>query len=104
MGPIYTTNTFIPLLRAGAAKKVITISTGFADLDVTILTGIALSVPYSVSKAAVNMVNAKYAAELKDEGFTFLAIAPGFVKTTQFEENASDPSTSRHAQDMSLSV
>lgn len=37
--------------------------------------------PYSISKAAVDMVNAKYAAELGDEDFIFAAVSPGFVKT-----------------------
>lgn len=37
--------------------------------------------PYAVSKSAVNMVNAKYAAEFQGRGFAFLAISPGFVET-----------------------
>ena len=32
---------------------------------------------YKISKAAMNMLNAQYALEYGDEGFTFLAISPG---------------------------
>ncbi|KAJ8581524.1 hypothetical protein M405DRAFT_751657, partial [Rhizopogon salebrosus TDB-379] len=64
------------------SKKVITLSTGLADLDLTINSEFVTSAPYSISKAAVNMVNAKYAAQYKPEGFVFLAISPGLVDTT----------------------
>jgi len=33
-------------------------------------------------KAALNMVVAKYAVELKSEGFKLLALSPGLVDTT----------------------
>jgi NAD(P)-dependent dehydrogenase (short-subunit alcohol dehydrogenase family) len=45
-------------------------------------TEFVVSAPYSISKAAVNMVNAKYAAQYKPEGFVFLAISPGLVNTS----------------------
>jgi NAD(P)-dependent dehydrogenase (short-subunit alcohol dehydrogenase family) len=32
---------------------------------------------YQISKAAVNMLNMKYALDHADEGFTFLLISPG---------------------------
>lgn len=32
---------------------------------------------YQISKAAVNMLNAQYAHEHADEGFTFMLISPG---------------------------
>ena len=44
-------------------------------------TGWSNAVPYAVSKAALNMVVAKFATRFKDEGFTFLAVSPGLVKT-----------------------
>jgi NAD(P)-dependent dehydrogenase (short-subunit alcohol dehydrogenase family) len=79
---INTINIFLPLLKKGKTKKVITLSTGLADLDLTINSEFVTSAPYSISKAAVNMVNAKYAAQYKPEGFVFLAISPGLVDTT----------------------
>ncbi|KAJ8587792.1 NAD(P)-binding protein [Rhizopogon salebrosus TDB-379] len=82
VGVINTVNIFLPLLKKGKSKKVITLSTGLADLDLTINSEFVTSAPYSISKAAVNMVNAKYAAQYKPEGFVFLAISPGLVDTT----------------------
>jgi NAD(P)-dependent dehydrogenase (short-subunit alcohol dehydrogenase family) len=80
-GPLFTINAFLPLLRAGKEKRVTYISSGVADLPETIETRVANSVPYCTSKAGGNIVIAKFAAELQDEGFTFLSIAPGAVAT-----------------------
>ncbi|KAH8701258.1 hypothetical protein GQ44DRAFT_785949 [Phaeosphaeriaceae sp. PMI808] len=80
-GPLFAINAFLPLLRAGKEKRVTYISSGVADLPETIETRIANSVPYSTSKAGGNIVISKFAAELQDEGFTFLSIAPGAVAT-----------------------
>ncbi|KAG1754729.1 uncharacterized protein EDB91DRAFT_1095248 [Suillus paluster] len=79
---IHTINIFLPLLKNGKAKTVVTISTGLGDLDATLAFENAASAPYSISKAAVNMVNAKYAAQYKPEGFIFLALSPGLVDTS----------------------
>jgi NAD(P)-dependent dehydrogenase (short-subunit alcohol dehydrogenase family) len=80
-GPLFAINAFLPLLRAGKEKRVTYISSGAADLSETIEARIANSVPYSVSKAGGNLIITKFAAELRDEGFTFLSIAPGAVAT-----------------------
>ncbi|CAE6467357.1 unnamed protein product [Rhizoctonia solani] len=76
-----TINTFLPLLRAGNHKKVISLSSGMADEDFTRASGAALSVPYSISKYALNLLMLKYAMGLKDEGFIFLTISPGVANT-----------------------
>lgn len=80
-GPLFAINAFLPLLRAGEGKRVTYISTGVADVQETLETRIANSVPYATSKAGGNVVIAKFAAELKDEGFMFLSVAPGGVAT-----------------------
>ncbi|KAG2138714.1 uncharacterized protein EDB93DRAFT_714406 [Suillus bovinus] len=82
VGVIHTINYFLPLLKNGKAKKVITITSGLGDLDVTMGADFPTAAPYSISKAAVNMVNAKYAAQYKSEGFVFLALSPGLVDTS----------------------
>ncbi|KAJ6557818.1 NAD(P)-binding protein [Mycena capillaripes] len=79
LGTIHTTNIFLPLLHAGTTKKVITISTGAADLATA--TGSSGQAGYSISKAALNMAMAKFAAALKQEGFVVLSISPGLVDT-----------------------
>ncbi|KZT75055.1 NAD(P)-binding protein [Daedalea quercina L-15889] len=83
LGVIYTTNAFLPLIQQGSMKKVLTLSSGMGDLDGVREIGINSAGPYSVSKAAVNMVMVKYAARFKDEGIVFLTISPGLVNTLQ---------------------
>jgi NAD(P)-dependent dehydrogenase (short-subunit alcohol dehydrogenase family) len=80
-GPLFAINAFLPLLRKGGEKRVTYISSGVADLSETLESRVANSVPYCVSKAGGNIIIAKFAAELQDEGFTFLSIAPGAVAT-----------------------
>lgn len=81
IGPINTVNTFIPLLRKGQEKKVFTLSTGMADIDLINQIDIAAAAPYSISKGAVNVAVAKYNALYKSEGILFMAISPGVVDT-----------------------
>ncbi|OBT42028.1 hypothetical protein VE00_07422 [Pseudogymnoascus sp. WSF 3629] len=81
IGVIHSINAFIPLIRKGTAKKITVISTGLADLELAQKANIAFSVLYSSTKAATNMVVAKYAAELKGEGIILLALSPGVVDT-----------------------
>jgi NAD(P)-dependent dehydrogenase (short-subunit alcohol dehydrogenase family) len=52
------------------------------DIEFTLKSGFSAHVTYSASKAAVNMVNAKYANEFREAGFLFLAISPGYVDTS----------------------
>lgn len=78
---INTVNTFIPLLRKGKAKKVFTLSTGLADVDLINQIDFVVAAPYSISKAAVNFATASYSALYKSEGILFMAISPGFVDT-----------------------
>ena len=81
VGVIKTVNAFIPLLLKGRAKKVFTLSTGVADIDLINQVDIAVAAPYSISKAALNMAIAKYSALYKSEGILFMAISPGLVDT-----------------------
>ncbi|KAI0740434.1 NAD(P)-binding protein [Earliella scabrosa] len=82
-GVAHTINAFLPLLRAGPIKKVVTLSTGLADIDVIVRSGFSKNPQYPISKAALNMLVAEYAAALEHEGFTFLAISPGLVNTAE---------------------
>ena len=84
VGVAHTTNAFLPLIRKGEWKKVITISTGMADNDLTNGYGVDMAGPYAASKAAVNTLVAKYNAAFgKSEGILFLAISPGAVDTLE---------------------
>lgn len=81
IGVIQTINAFVPLLRQGTGKKVLTLSTGFASADFVNEVELDVAAPYSISKAAVNLAVAHYNALYKKEGILFMAISPGFVDT-----------------------
>jgi len=81
LGVIFTTNAFIPLLAQGQLKKVLTLSSGMGDPTFILDAEVEFSTAYSVSKTAVEMVNVKYAAKYKKDGWLFLAISPGLVDT-----------------------
>lgn len=81
VGVINTINTFLPLIQKSQVKKVISITSGFADADLTTDFDLYESAPYSISKAALNMASAKYAARHGKDGILFLAISPGVVAT-----------------------
>ena len=83
MGVIHSTNSFLPLLRKGNTKKIVTISStagtdGFV-LDLNLDRMPALG----ASKAAVNMIIAKFSITLKKEGIVVIALCPGLVDTSQ---------------------
>ena len=83
IGVISTINAFLPLLKRGTAKKVITLSSAVGDPEfVRTAKWVESSAPYAISKAAVNLANVKYAVEYEDEGFTFVALSPGLVDTS----------------------
>ena len=41
------------------------------------------AVGYGISKAALNMLVAKYALACKGDGITIVAVSPGFVRTVR---------------------
>lgn len=81
LGNIYSINAFLPLIRKGAAKKIVSVSTGMADPDMVLKAAVPAAVVYASTKAAMNMVIVKYAIELKPEGISVLALSPGSVNT-----------------------
>lgn len=86
LGAIKTINAFLPLIKKGTVKKVITISSGMADLELINDLEIPVGAPYSISKGAVNVAMAKYNAVFKQEGILFLSISPGMVATERATE------------------
>lgn len=86
LGVMYSINAFLPLIKKGTQKKIVAISSGMADIDVVIAgPGIPFQVTYTMMKAALNMIVAKYAAELKSEDIKLLALSPGVVNTFEDE-------------------
>lgn len=86
VGVALTINAFLPLIRKGQIKKVITISSMLADVDLVNDFQLGSAGPYSVSKAASNVLMAKYHASIgADEGILFMSITPGVVSTRTTE-------------------
>ncbi|KAB8227148.1 NAD(P)-binding protein [Aspergillus alliaceus] len=80
VGVAHTINAFLPLIRKGCQKKVIVVSSLLADIDFVSRFALDTATPYSISKAAANLLMAKYHAALgPTEGILFLAISPGVV-------------------------
>jgi NAD(P)-dependent dehydrogenase (short-subunit alcohol dehydrogenase family) len=78
-------NIFLPLIKNGQTKKVVTISSGNTDEKLTVEFELFEAAPYSISKSAMNMVTAKFQAEFKKEGIIFMGVAPGNVNTGHFD-------------------
>lgn len=77
LGAWRTTATLAPLLRPGA--RVVMVSSGAGSFGETAGGG---GVPaYSVSKAALDMVTVKLAADLRRRGVLVNAVCPGWVAT-----------------------
>jgi len=75
------TSTFLPLLRKGTQKKVVNISTTVGSMARAQAYSIMAVPAYKVSKAALNMLTIQYAQSYAEEGFTFLLISPGWLRT-----------------------
>lgn len=78
---MYTINALLPLVEKSQQKKIIYISSGIGDIPTTRATEMPNLLGYSVSKAAGNIIIAKYAVELKAKGIKTLAMSPGWVET-----------------------
>lgn len=86
LGNIYLFSLFLPLIQKGVAKKVVTITTGMADIELISAFDIAAAAPYSISKAAMNATYAKFSAQYKQEGILFMGVSPGLVDTGHYED------------------
>ncbi|KAF7182596.1 hypothetical protein CNMCM7691_002167 [Aspergillus felis] len=85
-GNIHLFHLFLPLVLKGEVKKVITISTGLADLDITNEYEVENGALYAASKAAMNMIVGKFNAQYKKDGLLFLSISPGLVDVGRYTD------------------
>lgn len=80
VGPLLVTQALLPMLRAGAGKKVFFVSTAMASMD----GAAAGSVSYRTSKASLNMLGRLVALEhgsTTDDGLAVTLCHPGWVDT-----------------------
>lgn len=85
VGNIHFFNLFVPLVLKGKVKKVIAISSGHGDLDWINNNEIEVSSLYAASKAALNVIVAKFNAQYKKDGVLFFSISPGAVEVGHFD-------------------
>lgn len=85
-GVIAVTNAMLPLLRRASAARIVNVSSELGS--VTFMSDrsspvwpMSASLPYPVSKAALNMVTAMYAKELASTGIKVNAANPGYCAT-----------------------
>lgn len=71
----------MPLILKGRAKKVIAISSGISDPEMTLKADIFQATSYAMSKAALNIAVAKFSALYRQKGVLVMAICPGAVDT-----------------------
>ena len=78
---MHTIRAFLPLINAGDTKQVFIISSSMGSPKYVLDMKSSATIPYGTSKAALNMVVAKFAVQYKD--IVFLAVSPGLVRTIQ---------------------
>jgi NAD(P)-dependent dehydrogenase (short-subunit alcohol dehydrogenase family) len=89
VGNIHLFNLFLPLVMKGKVKKVIAISSGHGDLDFINDLEVENSALYAASKAAMNVVVAKFNAQYKKDGVLFVSLSPGIVEVGHFDNGKS---------------
>jgi NAD(P)-dependent dehydrogenase (short-subunit alcohol dehydrogenase family) len=84
-GVVVVTNTMLPLLRRSPAARIVNVSSELGSIssisDPDSPMWQLASVPYPSSKAALNMVTAMYAKELRDTPIKVNAANPGYCAT-----------------------
>lgn len=95
VGNIHLFNLFLPLVLKGKVKKVIAISTGVADIDLTNQLEIENVALYAASKASLNVIVSKFNAQYKKDGVLFLSISPGLVEVGHHVDGTSSSSLLR---------
>lgn len=80
-GTLFAINAFIPLVLKSSIKKVVAISSAAGDIGATVQADVTDAITYGMSKAALNLLIAKFAIAYKEQEVVFLALNPGFVYT-----------------------
>ncbi|VUC35715.1 unnamed protein product [Clonostachys rosea] len=83
MGAILTIDVLMPLVLRSSTKKIVALTSGMSSCEFTNDTGIDGGIPYSISKAGLNMLVAKYNATYKSDGVLVMGICAGYVNTLE---------------------
>ncbi|KAI1426991.1 NAD(P)-binding protein [Xylaria sp. FL1777] len=98
LGVHWVTRAFLPLLQRGNLKKVANISTALASMTLASDAQFLLAPAYKTSKAAMNALTVQYALEYEKEGFSFMALCPGWMKTELGGGDMADLTTEQSAK------
>ncbi|KAI4723287.1 NAD(P)-binding protein [Aureobasidium sp. EXF-10727] len=79
---------FMPLLEQGTQKKIINISSGLGSFAYAAHTASMPTDAYIISKATLNMLTLRWAHQYSKDGFTILAVSPGWLRTDMGSANA----------------
>jgi NAD(P)-dependent dehydrogenase (short-subunit alcohol dehydrogenase family) len=85
LGPMITTQAFLPLLEKSRQPRVINMSSGMGSLSEM---ESAYGPAYSISKTTLNAVTRQLAASLKEKKVAVNSMCPGWVKTDMGGPNA----------------
>lgn len=85
IGPMRVTRALLPHLRRGETRQIVNITSGLGSIENNVSGGFY---GYRESKAALNMFTRSLAADLKSDGFTCIAMSPGWVQTDMGGPNA----------------
>ncbi|OTA64769.1 NAD(P)-binding protein [Hypoxylon sp. EC38] len=81
LGVHWVTRSFLPLLQKGTLKKVANIATSLASITNARAAYYLPAPAYKISKAAMDALTVQYALDYEKEGFSFMAVCPGWLKT-----------------------
>ncbi|PYI09729.1 NAD(P)-binding protein [Aspergillus sclerotiicarbonarius CBS 121057] len=90
-GPHVMIQAFLPLLRKGATKRILNISSSVGSIAKQPVYRELPAPSYKITKAALNMMTVLYSQELADEGFTVFCVSPGWLKTDAANAHADLP-------------
>lgn len=82
-GPLLLVQGLVPAMQERGYGRVVNLSSGYGSFA----SGLHGDLPYAVSKAALNVLTVKLAAEVGDE-IKVNAVCPGWVRTRMGGENA----------------
>ena len=77
-GPILVAQQFLPMIKAGTAKKIINVSSGAGSISTR---NQGSMYAYCASKTALNMHNKNLSLAVAEFGITAIVLNPGWVKT-----------------------
>lgn len=84
-GPVAVTQALLPLLKKGAGKTIVNVSSELGSLGLHSYPDFPYAglnvLPYCSSKSALNAFTVFLAKELKHEGFRINAVNPGYTAT-----------------------